>query len=212
MQGYLETADHLSARQFFIAVKKLADSLGYGSDRSPFLGSGIEFVQSRPYQWGDPIRSIDWRVTARTGKIHVKEYEAPKRLPCYLMIDTSASMAVSSVKRSKYAVAVHIAGDIEDLFDGNANWGSAHSSAEGMRCDFDPIFAFACGGNGAIKQKFLNRSPLTEQILSTSLDAVSQSDCLPGSFPLICFERSASRLRSVAPSHSKKTQQAALQL
>ena len=112
MQGYLDTADHLNARQFLIAVKKLADTLSYGTDKSPFLGSGIEYAQSRPYEWGDPVRAIDWRVTARTGKFFIKEYEAPKRLPCYLLLDTSASMTVSSVKRTKYAVAVHVAGGL----------------------------------------------------------------------------------------------------
>ena len=56
MQGRIENHDVLDSRQFYLAVKRLADSLSYGTDRSPFLGAGLEYVQSRPYQYGDPIK------------------------------------------------------------------------------------------------------------------------------------------------------------
>lgn len=112
MKGNLKDFEALDSRQFEIAIKRLADNLSYGADRSAFVGSGVEYVQSRPYEAGDPVRSIDWHVTARTGKPYIKEFEAPKRMPAYIVLDTSASMTFGTAEKSKYFWAVHIAGGL----------------------------------------------------------------------------------------------------
>ncbi|MBX9735441.1 MAG: DUF58 domain-containing protein, partial [Phycisphaerales bacterium] len=106
---------HLSAARFHLVSRRIADELTYGTDPSRFFGSGIDYAQSRPMNVGDSVRSIDWRVTARTGRLHVKDYEASKRLGVYVLVDTSASMNVRSTELSKHDVAVWAAAAVAQL-------------------------------------------------------------------------------------------------
>lgn len=112
LPGLLPHVEPMAARHFVLSIRRLADDLTYGLDNSRFRGSGIDYAQSRVYQPGDPIKSIDWRVTARTTRVWVKEYEAQRRIPAWILIDTSASMTVSSIRRSKYELALHTGGGL----------------------------------------------------------------------------------------------------
>jgi uncharacterized protein (DUF58 family) len=101
--------DPVDARQFEVAVKHLANSLNFGQEESVFHGAGLEYAQSRLYVAGDPVKSIDWKISARMGKLFIKEFQESKQIPLYLLLDTSASMCVTSQPVSKYSWAVQIA-------------------------------------------------------------------------------------------------------
>ena len=80
--------------------RQVADVLA-GQYRSAFRGRGIEFDEVRPYVPGDEIRTIDWNVTARTGKPFVKRYMEERQLTLMMMADISPSQDFGSQTRSK---------------------------------------------------------------------------------------------------------------
>lgn len=108
----LRPPDELVHVDFEMVVRRLADDLAFGTDVSLFFGSGLEYAQSRPYEPGDPVKMIDWRITARLGRPFIKEYETLKRMAVYLLVDTSASMGVASTPLTKHDLAVWIASAI----------------------------------------------------------------------------------------------------
>jgi uncharacterized protein (DUF58 family) len=63
-----------------------------GSHPSRFRGRGMDYQESRGYQPGDDVRSMDWRVTARTGAPHVKLYQEERERPVILFLDFNPGM------------------------------------------------------------------------------------------------------------------------
>ncbi len=81
-----------------------------GGHLSPFKGRGVEFDESRPYQEGDDLRTMDWRVTARSGKPHTKVFREERNRPVLIWLDTGASMMFATRGAYKAVVAARMAG------------------------------------------------------------------------------------------------------
>ncbi len=76
-----------------------------GGHLSPYKGRGMEFSEVRQYQPGDDIRTIDWKVTARTGEVHTKIFQEERERPVFLLLDLQDSMFFGSKKRFKSTLA-----------------------------------------------------------------------------------------------------------
>lgn len=76
---------------------------------SNFRGRGIDFAEVRLYQPGDDIRTIDWRVTARTRKPHTKLFQEEKEKPVLILVDQSQSMFFGSRRAFKSVLAAETA-------------------------------------------------------------------------------------------------------
>lgn len=103
---YPDFEDQLAAIQ--LHTRKAVDELLAGEYRSVFRGCGIEFDEVREYQHGDDTRAIDWNVTARTGRPHIKRYIEERELSMYLIIDVSGSLHFGSIEKAKRDAAAEL--------------------------------------------------------------------------------------------------------
>ena len=88
----METAELLKrVRKIEIKTKGLSQHIFAGQYHSAFKGRGMAFSEVREYRYGDDIRSIDWNVTARYNKPHVKIFEEERELTVMLLVDVSGS-------------------------------------------------------------------------------------------------------------------------
>jgi uncharacterized protein (DUF58 family) len=96
-------------RRIEIRTRHLVNSSFAGEYQAIFKGRGMEFDEVRPYQPGDEVRTIDWKVTARTGEPFVKRYVEERELTVMLLVDASASGQFGTVNRFKREIAAELA-------------------------------------------------------------------------------------------------------
>lgn len=96
-------------RRIEITTTKLVEEMLRGAYLSAFKGNGMEFEEVREFQAGDPVRAVDWNVTARTGRPHVKLFREERELTVVLLVDISASCQFGSGEKSRQELITEVA-------------------------------------------------------------------------------------------------------
>ncbi|NJN41222.1 MAG: DUF58 domain-containing protein [Flammeovirgaceae bacterium] len=114
-------------RKYEIQIRKVINGQMQGNFHSIFKGSGLEFDDVRPYQYGDDIRSIDWNVSAKGHGTFVKTFKEEKEQTIYFILDVSASQTIGTPGRTKLDIGKEICGVL-------ALSGAKESSQIGLIC------------------------------------------------------------------------------
>jgi len=96
-------------RQIEIKTRGLVNEVMSGEYHAVFKGRGMNFSEVREYQIGDDVRTIDWNVSARTGRPHIKLFEEERELVVVLLCDVSSSSLFGSGRALKMEVAAELA-------------------------------------------------------------------------------------------------------
>jgi uncharacterized protein (DUF58 family) len=92
-----------------LIARQVVEGFLTGRHRSPYHGFSAEYLDHRAYTPGDEIRSLDWRMLARSDKYYVKLFEDETNLRAYILVDCSRSMAFKSGEIDKFSYACYLA-------------------------------------------------------------------------------------------------------
>ncbi len=96
-------------RKIEIKTRGLSSEIFAGRYHTAFRGRGMSFSEVREYRAGDDVRDIDWNVTARSTKPHIKVYEEERELTMMLLVDVSGSRLFGTTDRLKKNLITEIA-------------------------------------------------------------------------------------------------------
>jgi uncharacterized protein (DUF58 family) len=108
-------------RKYEIMIRKVANNHLQGEYQSIFKGSGLEFDDLRPYQYGDDVRTIEWKVSAKGHGTFVKTFQEEKDQSVFFLLDISGSQDIGQEGNRKIDQGRIIAGvlTLAAVFDGS---------------------------------------------------------------------------------------------
>ncbi len=100
--SFLDPALLAKISDLALLARTVVDGFMHGQHRSLRKGSSLDFAEHRPYQPGDDLRRIDWRVYGRTERFYIKEYDADTNAGVLFALDSSGSMDYGSAEVTKF--------------------------------------------------------------------------------------------------------------
>ncbi len=107
LRELIEMRHHLREVQLFSTPNRRSPLIGLHHSR--LRGRGVDFDQVRVYQAGDDVRTIDWRVTARTQEPHTKLFHEERERPVFLLVEQSRRLFFGSAQSFKSVLAARAA-------------------------------------------------------------------------------------------------------
>ena len=95
-------------RKYEIKIRKFLNSRNQGDYKSIFKGTGLDFDDLRPYQYGDDYRTINWNITAKEHVLYTNTYKEEKEQSVFFLLDISKSQNIGD-KKTKISVIKEIA-------------------------------------------------------------------------------------------------------
>lgn len=106
---YLNPATIARLDNMALRARLVVEGFIIGLHKSPYHGFSVEFAEHRPYNPGDEIRHIDWKLYGKTDRYYIKQYEEETNLKSYLLLDKSGSMKYSSGSITKLSYGSYLA-------------------------------------------------------------------------------------------------------
>ena len=142
-----------------LLAKQVVEGFITGLHKSPFHGFSVEFAEHRLYNNGDSVKSIDWKLFAKTDKLFSKRYEEETNLRCQFVIDVSSSMYFPNDKYNKLTFSVQSTAALIYLL-------KRQRDAFGLSLFTDQLRLNTPAKSTSVHQKFLFAK--LEEVLATS--------------------------------------------
>ncbi|MEM7375422.1 MAG: DUF58 domain-containing protein [Bacteroidota bacterium] len=115
---YLDPMVVSKLKNIEIKAKLIVEGFITGMHKSPYHGFSVEFAEHRPYNPGESLRNVDWKVYAKTDKLFSKKYEEETNLRCQVVMDVSDSMRYPQTGMTKLEYGAYLAASLQYLMIG----------------------------------------------------------------------------------------------